>query len=92
MSRNLPNRCRHSEKISIGNNGRTKYVDTTLIFTGLLFGSIGMGYIIYGRKQSHLIAFLAGVGLCVFPYFISSIWVSIVLGVGLVLLPFMIRS
>ena len=67
-------------------------MDTTLLFTGLLFGSIGMGYIIYGRKQSHLIAFLAGVCLCLFPYFISSIWISIALGVGLVLLPFMIRS
>lgn len=67
-------------------------MDTTLIFTGLLFGSIGMGYIVYGRKQSNLIAFLAGVGLCVFPYFISSIWTSIALGVGLVLLPFMIKN
>ncbi len=67
-------------------------MDTTLIFTGLLFGSIGMGYIIYGRKQSNLIAFLAGVGLCVFPYFISSVWMSIALGAGLVLLPFMIRN
>jgi len=51
-----------------------------------------MGHIVYGRKQSNLIAFLAGVGLCVFPYFISSIWMSIALGVGLVLLPFMIRN
>lgn len=67
-------------------------VDTTLIFTGLIFGSIGMGYIIYGRKQANMIAFLAGVGLCVFPYFISSVWMSIALGVGLVLLPFMIRG
>ena len=67
-------------------------MDTTLIFTGLIFGSIGMGYIVYGRKQSNLMAFFAGVGLCVFPYFISSIWISIALGVGLVLLPFMIRN
>ena len=66
-------------------------VDTTLIFTGLIFGSIGMGYILYGRKQANMIALLAGVGLCIFPYFISSIWISIVLGAGLVLLPFMIR-
>ena len=66
-------------------------MDTTLIFTGLIFGSIGMGYILYGRKQANMIALLAGVGLCIFPYFISSIWISIALGAGLVLLPFMIR-
>jgi hypothetical protein len=50
-----------------------------------------MGYIIYGRKQANMIAFVAGVGLCVFPYFISSVWILIALGVGLMLLPFMIR-
>jgi len=66
-------------------------VDTTLIFTGLIFGSIGMGYILYGRKQANMIALLAGVGLCIFPYFISSVWMLIALGAGLVLLPFMIR-
>ena len=67
-------------------------MDTPLIFTGLLFGSIGLGYIVYGRKQANMITLLAGVGLCLFPYFISSIWISIALGVGLVLLPLMIRN
>ena len=66
-------------------------MDTTLIFTGLLFGSIGMGYIVYGRKQANLMALLAGLGLCVFPYFINSVWLSLAVGVGLVLLPFVIR-
>jgi len=38
-------------------------MDTTLIFTRLIFGSIGMGYVVYGRKQANMIALLAGVGL-----------------------------
>ena len=66
-------------------------MDTTLIFTGLIFGSIGMGYILYGRKQANMIALLAGVALCLFPYFTSSVWISLALGVGLVLLPFVIK-
>jgi hypothetical protein len=66
-------------------------MDTTLLFTGLTFGSIGMGYFVYGRKQANLMAIIAGVGLCVFPYFINSVWMSIAIGVGLVLLPFVIR-
>lgn len=66
-------------------------MNTTLIFTGLIFGSIGMGYIVYGRKQANVMALLAGVGLCVFPYFTNSVWMSIAIGVGLVLLPFVIR-
>ncbi len=66
-------------------------MDTTLIFSGLIFGSIGMGYFLYGRKQANMMALLSGVALCVFPYFISSVWISIVVGIGLVLLPFMIK-
>ena len=66
-------------------------MDTTLIFTGLVFGSIGLGYMVYGRKQANLMALLAGLGLCVFPYFINSVWLSLAVGVGLVLLPFVIR-
>ena len=66
-------------------------MDTTLIFTGLIFGSIGMGYVVYGRKQANFMALLSGVGLCVFPYFTNSVWMSIAIGVGLVLLPFVIR-
>jgi hypothetical protein len=66
-------------------------MNSTLIFTGLIFGSIGMGYVVYGRKQANMMALLAGVGLCVFPYFTNSVWMSIAIGVGLVLLPFVIR-
>ncbi|MDD5759941.1 MAG: hypothetical protein PHI06_12775 [Desulfobulbaceae bacterium] len=66
-------------------------MDTTLLFTGLIFGSIGMGYMVYGRKQANVMALLAGVGLCVFPYFTNSVWMSILIGLGLVILPFVVR-
>lgn len=66
-------------------------MDTTLIFSGLLFGSIGLGYLVYGRKQRHGMALLAGVSLCVFPYFVNGVWLTIVIGLGLVLLPFVIK-
>lgn len=65
-------------------------MDSTLIFTGLIFGSIGMGYVIYGRKQANFVTLLSGIGLCVFPYFTNSVWLSIAIGVGLVALPLMI--
>jgi len=66
-------------------------MDSSLLFIGLIFGSIGLGYLVYGRKQANMMALLAGVGLCAFPYFVSSILMSIAIGVGLVLLPFVIR-
>ena len=66
-------------------------MDTTLLFTGLIFGSIGMGYMVYGRKQANFMALLAGVGLCAFPYFVNSVWMSMAIGLGLVILPFVVR-
>ena len=66
-------------------------MDTTLLFTGLIFGSIGMGYMVYGRKQGNFMALLAGIGLCVFPYFTNNVWMSIAIGLGLVILPFVIK-
>jgi hypothetical protein len=35
---------------------------------GLVFGSIGTEYFLYGKKQQHLVALLSGIGLCMFPY------------------------
>jgi hypothetical protein len=58
---------------------------------GLLFGSIGMGYLVYGKKQQRGIALLSGIALIVFPYFVTS-WVFIVLiGIVLMALPYFIR-
>ena len=38
-------------------------MEASWLLWGLLFGSIGLGYAIYGRKQQHLVAFLCGLGL-----------------------------
>jgi hypothetical protein len=46
--------------------------DPTSLIIGLIFGSIGVGYCIYGRKQSHLVAFIAGLFLIGLPYAIDS--------------------
>lgn len=45
---------------------------TTIMFS-FIFGSIGVGYFIYGKRQSEMVPLLAGIGLCVFPYFISNV-------------------
>ena len=63
----------------------------TWILWGLLFGSIGLGYVIYGRRQNAIIPFLAGLALIVFPYFVSSVAILISLGLRLILLPFFLK-
>ena len=47
---------------------------------GIIFGSIGLGFFVYGKKQKAIIPILSGIGLMVFPYFVSNIYVMILTG------------
>jgi len=63
---------------------------STLIW-GVIFGSIGLGFFVYGKKQKAVIPLLSGIGLMVFPYFISNPYILILSGIILVALPFFIK-
>lgn len=62
---------------------------TTLIFS-ILFGSIGMGYFVYGKKQQEALPLLAGIVLCIFPYFVSNVYIMVLVGIILTVLPWVI--
>lgn len=64
----------------------------TLLMVSTIFGAVGVGYFVYGRKQQKLIPLLAGIGLCVFPYFVSNLFASLAIGILLILLPWLIPS
>lgn len=57
----------------------------------VLFGSIGMGYIVYGRKQKRGVALLSGIALCAFSYFVPNVFLVIVIGIALMSVPYFIR-
>lgn len=57
----------------------------------LLFGSIGLGYFIYGRKQSQVVVKYCGILLMFYPYFVSNTYLLIATGVVLMFLPKFIR-
>lgn len=61
--------------------------DTTSLFLGVLFSSIGFGYFLYGKKQGNKGLYWSGIGLMVYPYFISGTWPMIGVGVALLALP-----
>jgi len=63
---------------------------STLIW-GIIFGSIGLGFFVYGKKQKAIIPILSGRGLMVFPYFISNLYIMILSGIVLVALPYFIK-
>ena len=57
---------------------------------GIIAGAIGVGYFIYGKRQAKLTPLLAGVLLCIYPYFTDSLlWLSVI-GVALVVAPFLL--
>ena len=57
----------------------------------VFLGIIGMGYIAYGRRAQHPVALIAGVLLCVFPYFVDTLAWTIVIGAVLLALPFVVE-
>jgi hypothetical protein len=66
-------------------------LDTAAILWGLVFGSIGVGYYMYGKRQQHIVARLTGVALIVFPYFVSNNLLLVVVGLALMAVPYFIR-
>ncbi len=57
----------------------------------VLFGAIGIGYFIYGRKQKAIIPFCVGLSLFVFPYFMTSVTMLLIVGIILVAIPYFIK-
>ena len=47
-------------------------MNSTQLFLGVIFSSIGLGYFLYGKKQNMTVRFVVGLVLMVFTYFIES--------------------
>lgn len=58
---------------------------------GIIFGSFGMGYFVYGKKQERIVPLISGIILCVFPYFIQNTGLLILIGGLLIALPFVVK-
>ena len=66
-------------------------MNTTQLFLGVIFSSIGLGYFIYGKKQKMTIPLTVGLVLMIFLYFIESN--ALLSGIGLLLsiIPYFLR-
>lgn len=65
-------------------------MDTTLFSYSLFFSIVGIGFYIFGRKNNFYF-YLAGIALMVFPYFVSSISIMLIIGIFLLILPFILN-
>jgi hypothetical protein len=63
-------------------------VTASLLLWGVLFGSVGFGYFLYGKKQTATVPLVSGIALIVFPYFISNAVTLVLAGAAIAALPY----
>jgi len=54
------------------------------LFASLVWGSVGVGYFIYGKKQSSLVPMVGGVLMIAASYFAGSAWLMSLICAGLI--------
>jgi hypothetical protein len=64
---------------------------TSTLIWGMLFGAIGLGFFMYGKKQRAGIPLLTGIALFIVPYFIPNVYVLVMVGILLIALPYFVR-
>jgi len=64
---------------------------TAQLLWGVVLGSIGLGFFIYGKKQKAIVPLIVGIALMILPYFISNGYLLAMAGAVLVILPYFIR-
>ncbi|MDB5873896.1 MAG: hypothetical protein JWQ07_3338 [Ramlibacter sp.] len=58
----------------------------------MLFGSVGLGYFVYGKRQKAVVPLVCGLVLMVFPYFVSNTVAMVVLGLVFIAIPYFFRK
>jgi hypothetical protein len=66
-------------------------VSTDSLVWGFLFGSVGLGFFVYGKKQRAAVPLICGLALMVFPYFVSNPILVVAIGIVLIVLPYFVR-
>ena len=59
-------------------------LDTNFLFANLIWGSVGLGYCIYGRRQREIVPFLGGVAMVAVSYFVGSALLMSLLCIALI--------
>lgn len=67
-------------------------MSAALLMWNVVFSSVGLAYFVYGKKQGALIPLFCGLGLMIFPYFISGTLTLVIVGAILCALPWYWRD
>lgn len=64
---------------------------TATLIWGMLFGAIGVGYFMYGKRQAMIMPLVCGIALMVYPWFVSGTLLTVLVGVVLMAVPYFLR-
>jgi hypothetical protein len=64
---------------------------SSLLIWGMAFGAIGLGFFTYGKRQKAIVPLFTGIALFIFPYFIANVYMLVIIGVILMMLPYFVR-
>ena len=66
-------------------------MSTASLLWGILFGSVGLGFFVYGKKQKAVVPLVCGLALMAAPYVISNTMLLVGVGVVLAAVPYFVR-
>ncbi|HJV90235.1 MAG TPA: hypothetical protein VJ623_08030 [Holophagaceae bacterium] len=66
-------------------------MDSATLLWGFLFGTIGAGFFLYGKKERKVVPLACGIGLMVFPYLVSGVVLTVLVGLILMVIPYFLR-
>lgn len=66
-------------------------MNAATLWWGMLFGAIGLGFFIYGKKQQAIVPLFCGLVLMVFPYFVTDTAWLVITGVVLIAVPYFVK-
>ena len=67
-------------------------MSASLLLWGVLFGGVGLGFFVYGKKEQAVVPLVCGVVLMALPYFISNTILLVVVGAALAAVPYFVRE
>jgi hypothetical protein len=60
------------------------------LIVGIIAGAVGAGYFVYGKRQTKVAPMLAGVLLRIYPYLTDNLFWLCVIGILLLVAPFLV--
>lgn len=67
-------------------------MNASTLLLSLVFGTVGMGFVMYAKRAGEFIPAVVGIALMVIPYFFASAWVMLLVCGALTAVPFVVRD